>query len=141
MDTVQARIERHRLEDLHRLAAKAEQGGSRILHVAGTSNHVATSATSPIAYAVTVNGCTCRGFQAWGRCGHWALLLSELGRLPDLELDVVLDDEPAPAVTAVVVEPAPCRTCRGEGFVRAYVGGGLNDWTAVPCTCTHQHAA
>ncbi len=125
MDTaVETRITRHRLEDLHRLAAKAEAGGSRILHVDGTSTHVATSATSPITYAVTVNGCTCRGFQTWDRCGHWALLLSELGRLPDL-VDAVVDEQ-----------PAPCRSCRGEGYVRAYVGGGLNDWTAISCSCT-----
>ncbi|MDP9355942.1 MAG: hypothetical protein M3R02_11815 [Chloroflexota bacterium] len=129
MDTVQARITRHRIEDLHRLAAKAEQGGSRILHVAGTSNHVATSATSPTRYAVSLAGCTCKGFAAWGRCGHWALLLSELGRLPDL------------ADTVVEERPAPCRTCRGEGSVRAYVSGGLSDWIMVPCGCRSVAAA
>ena len=99
MDTVETRIARHRLEDLHRLAQKAERCGSRILHVDGTSTHVATSATSPIAYAVTVNGCTCKGFATWGRCGHWALLLSELGQLPDLA-------RPATAT---------CPTCEGSG--------------------------
>ncbi len=128
MDTVEARVSRHRLEDLHRLAAKAEKGGSRILHVAGTSDHVATSASSPVCYQVSVAGCACRGFQAWGRCGHWALLLSELGRLPDLT-DTVVEEH-----------PAPCRPCRGEGYVRAYVGGGLNDWTAVPCPCQRRAA-
>ncbi len=130
MDTVETRIARHQLEDLHRLAAKAEQGGSRILHVAGTDGHVATSATSPTAYAVTVNGCGCKGFAAWGRCGHWALLLSECGMLPDLEPDVVVDER----------HSERCRTCRGEGYVKAHTGGGLNDWTAVACSCT-RHAA
>ncbi len=130
MDTVQARVECHRLEDLHRLAAKAEKGGSRILHVDGTSNHVATSARSPTCYAVTVTGCTCKGFQAWGRCGHWALLLSELGQLPDLEQDVVVDGR----------HSERCRTCKGEGYVKAHTGGGLNDWAAVPCDCTRRVA-
>ena len=131
MNTVRVRVERHRLEDLHRLAAKAERAGSRILHVVGTSDHVATSASSPTCYAVSVDGCGCRGFTAWGRCGHWALLLSELGQLPDLEQDMVVDEQ-----------PVPCRTCRGEGFVRAYVGGGLSDWVATPCTsCTGHHTA
>ena len=130
MDTVERRITRHRVEDLHRLAAQAERKGSRILHVAGTDGHVATSASSPTCYAVTVNGCTCRGFVTWGRCGHWALLLSELGQLPDLEQDVVLDER----------HSERCRTCRGEGVTRAYTGGGLNDWTVAPCACT-RHAA
>ena len=130
MDTVETRVARHRLEDLHRLAAKAEQGGSRTLHVSGTTSHVATSATSPVCYAVTVNGCSCKGFAAWGRCGHWALLLSELGQLPDLEQDVLLDES----------HSARCRTCRGEGYVKAHTGGGLNDWTAVPCACTRRAA-
>ncbi len=133
MDTVQTRITRHRLEDLHRLAAKAEQGGSRILHIDGTDRHVATSASSPTCYAVSVDGCTCKGFVTWGRCGHWALLLSELGRLPDLEADVVLEEQPV--VTAVVVEPAPCRACRGEGWIRMSTGAGLADWVAVECAC------
>ncbi|MDP9470573.1 MAG: hypothetical protein M3Q71_07885 [Chloroflexota bacterium] len=130
MDTIEARITRHRIEDLHRLAAKAEKGGSRILHVSGTNGHVATSASSPVCYQVSVAGCTCRGFATWGRCGHWALLLSELGQLPDLEQDVVVDER----------HSERCRTCRGEGYVRAYVGGGLNDWTAAPCSCQRRAA-
>ncbi len=129
MDTVQARVDRHRLEDLHRLAAKAEKGGSRILHVAGTSGHVATSASSPVCYQVSVSGCGCKGFAVHGRCGHWALLLSELGRLPDLA-DVVCDEA-----------PALCRSCRGTGFVRMTTGPALADWVMAPCTaCTGQSA-
>ncbi|MDP9358514.1 MAG: hypothetical protein M3Q71_24845 [Chloroflexota bacterium] len=129
MDTVQARITRHRLEDLHRLAAKAEQGGSRILHIDGTDHHVATNASSPTCYAVSPEGCSCKGFATWGRCGHWALLLSELGRLPD------------PTDTIVEERPAPCRSCRGEGSVRTYVGDGLSDWIMVPCGCRSVAAA
>ncbi|MDP9355930.1 MAG: hypothetical protein M3Q71_02725 [Chloroflexota bacterium] len=129
MDTVEARITRHRLEDLHRLAAKAEKGGSRILHVAGTSNHVATSASSPVCYQVSVAGCSCRGFATWGRCGHWALLLSELGRLPDLT-DTVVEER-----------PAPCRSCRGTGFVRMTTGPALSDWVTTPCTACSGHPA
>ncbi len=129
MDTVESRITRHRLEDLHRLAAKAEQGGSRILHVAGTSNHVATSASSPVCYQVSVAGCTCKGFTTWDRCGHWALLLSELGRLPDL------------TDTVIAEQSAPCRSCRGSGFVRMTTGPALSDWVVAPCTaCTGQPA-
>ncbi len=127
MDSVETRVSRHRLEDLHRLAAKAEKGGSRILHVAGTDRHVATSASSPTCYAVSLAGCTCKGFATWGRCGHWALLLSELGLLPDL------------ADTVVEERPAPCRSCRGSGFVRMTTGPALADWVMAPCTaCTGQ---
>ncbi len=131
MDTaVETRISRHRLEDLHRLAAKAEKGGSRILHVAGTDGHVATSASSPVCYAVSVNGCSCKGFAVHARCGHWALLLSELGQLPDQQEDVLLDEQ----------HSQRCRVCRGEGYARSYVGGGLADWVVSPCSC-RQHAA
>ncbi|MDP9355883.1 MAG: hypothetical protein M3R02_11510 [Chloroflexota bacterium] len=129
MNQVEARVTIQKAEDLHRLAAKAEKGGSRILHVAGTSNHVATSASSPVCYQVSVAGCTCKGFAAWGRCGHWALLLSELGRLPDLT-DTVVEER-----------PALCRSCRGSGFVRMTTGPALADWVMAPCTaCTGQPA-
>ncbi len=117
------RIAETTVEDLVRLANQAERKGSRILHIDGTSGHVATSASSPVCYQVSVAGCTCRGFATWGRCGHWALLLSELGQLPDLA-DVVVDEQ-----------PAPCRACRGEGWIRMSTGAGLADWVAVECAC------
>ncbi len=64
----------------------------------------------------------------WQRCSHHSLLLSQLGLLPD--------PEPVVADIVIIEQPAPCRSCRGEGFVRASVGGHLADWVAVPCSCT-----
>lgn len=97
-----------------------------------TGQHVATSATDPSrCYHVDVErGCTCKGFSTWGRCQHFALLLAELGRLPELEPDVAVDEA-----------PAPCRECRGAGWVRVYVGGRLSDWIGLPCGCTDARAA
>ncbi|MDP9358170.1 MAG: hypothetical protein M3R02_23375 [Chloroflexota bacterium] len=137
--TITRRIAQTTAEDLHRLANQAERKGVRLLVDHRTGQHVATSASNPTTcYHVDVaRGCTCKGYVVWGRCGHWALLLAELGQLPDMEMDAVLDEQPManPVVTAVVVEPAPCRSCRGAGFTRAYIGGGLSDWVAVPCGC------
>ncbi len=129
---VTRRVSTQRAEDLHRLANQGERKGVKILVDPRTGQHVATSASDPTrCYHVDVErGCTCPGYAAWQRCQHHALLLSQLGLIPD----------PDPVVTAVVIESAPCRSCRGEGFVRAYVGGGLNDWTAVPCDCTRRAA-
>ncbi len=133
MDTATTRrIGTQRVEDLHRLASQGEKKGVKILVDPRTGQHVATSASDPtICYHLDAErGCTCKGYGTWGRCQHFALFLSELGRLSEV----------APDVIAVVIESAPCRSCRGEGFVRAYVGGGLNDWTAVPCDCTRRAA-
>ncbi len=127
MNQTQTRIVTQKAEDLHRLADQAERKGVRLLVDERTGQHVATSASDPTrCYHVDAErGCTCKGYGTWGRCQHHALLLAELGRIPD----------PEPVVIAVVIEPAPCRSCRGEGFVRAYVGGGLSDWVTVPCSC------
>ncbi len=130
MNTAQThRIAQTTAEDLHRLAAQGERKGIRILVDPRTGQHVATSASdSTRCYHVDVErGCTCKGYGTWGRCQHFALLLSELGRLPEVE----------PVVTEVVVieQPAPCRTCRGEGWVKASTGPRLSDWTVVPCSC------
>ncbi|MDP9353911.1 MAG: hypothetical protein M3R02_01255 [Chloroflexota bacterium] len=118
------------VEDLHRLASQGEKKGVRILVDPRTGQHVATSASDLTrCYHVDVErGCTCKGYGTWQRCQHYALLLAELGRIPDPDL----------VVTEVVVldeQPAPCRSCRGAGYVRAYVGGGLSDWIPVPCGC------
>ncbi len=137
MDTIEVRVTIQKAEDLLRLANKGEKGGVRILVDHWTGQHVATSASDPTrCYHVDVErGCTCKGFTYWGRCQHHSLLLSELGLIPDIEsvvTDVIILDE----------APAPCRSCRGEGFVRAYTGGHLSDWTAVPCaSCTGHRAA
>ncbi|MDP9355926.1 MAG: hypothetical protein M3R02_11730 [Chloroflexota bacterium] len=128
MNQVEARVTIQQAEDLRRLALKAERSGVRILRIDGTDRHVATSATQPVCYAVSVAGCSCKGFLAWQRCTHHSLLLAELGRIPDVDPDV-----------AVEAHPAPYR-CGGEGFVKSYVGGGLGDWVAVPCSCI-RHAA
>ncbi len=129
------RVGTQQAEDLHRLADQAERKGVRILVDHCMGQHVATSATDPTTcYHVDVErGCTCKGYGTWGRCQHHSLLLAELGRLPD----------PEPVVTTVVTieQPAPCHFCRSEGFTRAYVGGGLSDWVAVPCAGCSRRAA
>ncbi len=129
MDTrTQRRVNVQRSEDLARLAVQAERRGVRIL-LTSDGSHFATSASNPTSlHRVSEHGCDCKGFAYWGRCSHHSLLLSQLGLIPD----------PEPVVTEVVVldeRPAPCRSCRGEGTVRAYVGGRLSDWVAVPCSC------
>ncbi len=119
------RIVTEKAEDLHRLADQGERKGVKILLTAD-GEHLATSTSNPtMLHRVSEQGCDCKGFAAWGRCSHHSLLLSQLGLLPD----------PEPVVTAVVIEPAPCRLCRGEGFVRSYTGDKLSDWVAVPCGC------
>ncbi|MDP9354400.1 MAG: hypothetical protein M3R02_03815 [Chloroflexota bacterium] len=132
MDTqTQRRVNVQRSEDLARLADQAERRGIRILLTAD-GEHFATSSSNPTTlHRVSERGCDCRGFSYWMRCSHHSLLLAQLGALPDVEPDIVVDER----------HSERCRTCRGEGYVRAYVGGGLNDWTAVPCSCTRQHAA
>ena len=125
MNTVVAeRVSRQHVETLRRLASKAEQSGSRILRVANTERHVASSATHPVVYEVSVEGgCSCRGYTVWRRCGHHSLLLAELGLIADVE-DVVVDDYPADR----------CR-CGGQGYVRVTTGPALADWLAIPCSC------
>ncbi len=128
MDATIRRIVSQKSEDLHRLADQAERKGVRILLTAD-GEHFATSTSDPTTlHRVSPQECDCKGFSYWGRCSHHSLLLSELGLLPDIDpivTDVVIVDE----------QPAPCRACRGEGSVRAYVGGGLSDWIMVPCGC------
>ncbi len=131
---VSRRIVTQKAEDLHRLANQAEQKGVKILLTAD-GEHFATSASNPtMLHRVSEHGCDCKGFAYWGRCSHHALLLSQLGLIPD----------PDPVVTEVVIldeQPAPCRSCKGEGFVRAFFGGKLSDWVAIPCSCREVTAA
>ncbi len=126
---VARRIVTQKAEDLHRLANQGEKKGVRILVDPRTGQHVATSASDPTrCYLVDVErGCTCKGYGTWQRCQHYALLLAELGRIPD----------PAPVVEVVILDaqPAPCRSCRGEGWIRMSTGAGLADWVAVECRC------
>ncbi len=133
MHHVQTRVVTQRAEDLLRLANQGERKGVRILVDHRTGQHVATSASDPTrCYHVDAEqGCTCRGYGVWGRCQHHSLLLAELGWLPDVE------PEPAVNVTDVVIAeaPAPCRSCRGEGWIRMSTGAGLADWVVVECSC------
>ncbi len=117
--------------DLWRLADQARANGVRLLSEGLSGERFATSAIDPgTVYRLTAYSCTCtcKGFCHTGRCQHHSLLLAELGWLPDTDpvvIDVVILDE----------QPAPCRACRGEGSVRAYIGGGLSDWIMAPCGC------
>ncbi len=133
MNQTQVRVETQRAEDLRRLADQAERRGVRIL-LTSDGSHFATSASNPTAlHRVSEQGCDCKGFAYWQRCSHHSLLLSELGLIPDLD----------PVVTDVVIveAPAPCRSCRGSGFVRMTTGPALADWVIAPCTaCTGQPA-
>jgi hypothetical protein len=81
---VAARIATQRAEDLSRLADQAARAGVAILVDHRREQHIAVDpATRGAAYLVDAAGCTCRRFRLLGRCGHHALLLSELGRIPD----------------------------------------------------------
>ncbi len=126
MDTVEARATMQKAEDLLRLADQGERNGIRILVEPISGQHFATSATSPILYRVSGAGCSCRGYQTWQRCQHFGLFLSEMGWIPDI-------------AETVVEERPPCR-CGGEGFVKSFVGGGLGDWIATPCSCQSRAA-
>jgi len=100
---VEQRVRDQRAEDVRRLA---DQGARNNVHILVTrdGSHIATSASDPTrAYVVTPAGCQRKGWAFWGRCQHWALLLSELGLIPDAGADEVavlpwgdLDPDPAP---------------------------------------------
>jgi hypothetical protein len=89
---IDEKIAHQHADDMRRLATQAERSGVRILLERTSGQHVATSATDPTAfYAVSVKGgCSCRGYQYWGRCQHHSLLLAQLGLIPD-------QDPPPPA--------------------------------------------
>lgn len=82
--TIARRISIQRAEDLRRLADQGERNGVRILFDRRHDQHIATSATHPhVCYLVDHQwGCSCRGFQHWGRCQHHSLL-SQLGMVPE----------------------------------------------------------
>ncbi|MDP9470626.1 MAG: hypothetical protein M3Q71_08155 [Chloroflexota bacterium] len=129
MNHVQTRVTIQKAEDLRRLADQGERRGIRILLTAD-GEHFATSNTSAVTlHRVSRQGCDCKGFTYWGRCTHHALLLSQLGALPDPDPDVLVSERPSDR----------CR-CGGAGFTKTYTGGGLDNWIATPCRCT-QHAA
>ena len=100
------RIRDQRAEDTRRAAIAAEAAGVRILVERLTGQHIATDPAAPfVAFAVGVEGCTCKHFGVWGRCGHHALLLAELGAIEDTGEDELIalawrDADPDPAPTA-----------------------------------------
>lgn len=132
--TVTQRIIRHRAEDLRRLADRAEREGVRIMLTAD-GEHFATSRRNPTAlHRLSVDGCDCRGFLVWSRCGHHALLLAELGVIPDGA------PEPEPTVficnditdradkgrVPTFMAPSTtdrCPSCDGRGFTWAHEPG------------------
>jgi len=121
MHQVETRVQVQRAEDLHRLADQADRRGIQIL-VTADGEHFATSNTNATTlHRVSRRGCDCKGFTYWQRCTHHSLLLAQLGALPD----------PDPVVEEC--SPDRCR-CGGQGYTFAFVGGGLSDWIAVPCT-------
>lgn len=80
------RIARQAAEDHHRRADQAEREGVRIMVDARTGQHVTTTASDASrCYHVSTEGCTCKGWEFWGRCRHHSLLLAELVRIPDPE--------------------------------------------------------
>lgn len=85
---------------LHRLAAKAQVEGCRVYRQHGAdSRFLVTSARDEsLVYMVDVRDarCGCEGFARWGACKHFALVLAELGELPDPE---------PPTSTPAVVRP------------------------------------
>ena len=129
---VEQRVRDQQAEDLRRLADLGERNGVRIL-LTRDGTHVATSASDQTrAYVVSATGgCQCKGFGVWGRCQHWALLLAELGLIPDA------GSAPCPAcegrgwgepwwVPGTDAYAVSCRSCDGKGWapaVRVVVAG------------------
>jgi len=96
--------------DLWRLADQGRANGVRLLSECVTGERFATSATQAgTVYRVTAYSCTCPGFCHHQRCQHHALLLSELGWLPDVAGDVAVVAAPSPVTIA-------CLVCGGHGF-------------------------
>ncbi len=108
--------------DLWRLADQARANGVRLLSEGLSGERFATSATDPgTIYRLTAYSCTCRGFTHHQRCQHHALLLAELGWLPDTE----------PAAPAVAICPA----CGGRGIDPACRGHRVAAGYSVHCPC------
>ncbi len=110
--------------DFWRLAEEAEQRGITILVEPISGEHFATSSSKAnILYRLTGFSCTCKGFLRWQRCTHHALLLAQLGWLPDLEGEPEPDPDPSPASPALSVPGlVPCPECDATGQVVAFFG-------------------
>lgn len=115
--TIERRIAQVERETLLRLAAKAERGGVVIFYEPVEERHYATSRSEAFRlYRVSPDSCDCRGWRVLGRCGHNALLRSQLGLVEDVDPT----PEPPPTVTLVVAPPV-CAPCRGRGWVYATI--------------------
>jgi hypothetical protein len=92
--------------DFWRLAELARRRGIRLLLEPSSQMLFATSGTDPaVIHHVGPDGCTCPGYVQWRRCTHHALLIAQLGWLPDV------DEEP----TLSASSPIPCALCDGAG--------------------------
>ena len=123
-DAIDRRILVQRAEALRRLADRASAAGVDIFVLdPRTGAHIATDPDHPIrVFRVDAAGCACRCFTIWGRCGHRALLLSQLGLIPDagsVPCPVCRgrgwgEPQPVPGTAAYTVT---CRACDGRGWV------------------------
>ena len=96
-DPIARRAARQRAEDLRNAAKRARAAGVRVLCDPALGLHVAQDEPdSPLVYLVERDHCTCGHFAAFGRCPHVALLLDDLGQLPELDA-------------------SPCLACEGDG--------------------------
>jgi hypothetical protein len=117
--------EHERAVALHRLALLARERGLRILRDR-EGRFLVTSHSHPrLVYYVTAVSCECPGFIRHGRCTHQALLLFELGWLPEVE------GMPSPLVKCVSCSAGKvarwvaghmsgcqdCDVCGGSGYV------------------------
>ena len=89
------RQRRFEVEARHKLADRAEKMGVRIVQEFRSGEQFAVDRRKPVAYRVSTTDCSCKEFRFWGRCPHWALLLRELGMIPDLDEAPWPDEVPA----------------------------------------------
>lgn len=124
----------------YRLAQKAVIEGCRTLRVYGSGHFLVTSASDPgTAYQVDreCKTCNCQGFARHGACKHIALVLAELGELPDpnpeppapaIALPVPVEEHDEAATTRVQIV---CEACTGTGQ-DAYLNT-MGEWIDMTC--------
>ena len=101
--------------------------------LAGSGAWVATSGRdASVAYEVTGTDCECQAAEFGDPvCKHRALWWHLQGML-DLDPEPA---PPAPAVTAVIVRPAACAWCEGEGYVVKRSTINPDQTYRAPCPC------
>jgi hypothetical protein len=124
--------------DFWRLAEEGERRGIRVLVEPISGEHFATSGSDPTKlYRLTHYSCSCKGFQVWQRCTHYALFLAQLGWLPD--------PDPEPEVPSAAVpsrRPVQCSECRGLGTSMVQASSGARfEARCVRCGGTGEVAA